>query len=117
MIELVAPDTVNTMPEATLDATGDHGQLSGDTITATTPSAGVFASLGAPGVDYDDVVQVLEDEGVSKFEASWVELLDTVDRAGSLTSKDPAHRTHERGSDHGQCQTPALEGPAPATQG
>ncbi|GAB2704830.1 transaldolase [Kitasatospora kifunensis] len=77
--ELVAPGTVNTMPEATLDATGDHGQITGDTITGAYADAkSVLDALAAAGVDYDDVVQVLEDEGVSKFEISWQELLDTV---------------------------------------
>ncbi|MDH6117211.1 transaldolase [Kitasatospora sp. GAS204B] len=77
--ELVAPGTVNTMPEATLDATGDHGQVTGDTITSAYQDAqAVLDALAAAGVDYDDVVQVLEDEGVQKFEASWQELLDTV---------------------------------------
>ncbi|MFF7634387.1 transaldolase [Kitasatospora sp. NPDC008050] len=77
--ELVAPGTVNTMPEATLNATGDHGQVTGDTITGAYADAqGVLDALAAAGVDYDDVVQVLEDEGVSKFEISWQELLDTV---------------------------------------
>ncbi|MCX4746250.1 transaldolase [Kitasatospora sp. NBC_01287] len=77
--ELVAPGTVNTMPEATLDATGDHGQVTGDTITVNYDDAqSVLDALAAAGVDYDDVVRVLEDEGVSKFEASWQELLDTV---------------------------------------
>ncbi|MDH6134502.1 transaldolase [Kitasatospora sp. MAA4] len=77
--ELVAPGTVNTMPEATLDATGDHGTITGDTITGNYADAqAVMDAIAAAGVDYDDVVQVLEDEGVSKFEVSWVELLDTV---------------------------------------
>ncbi|WP_329568463.1 transaldolase [Kitasatospora sp. NBC_01266] len=77
--ELVAPGTVNTMPEATLDATGDHGPVNGDTITGNYEDArAVLDALAAAGVDYDDVVQVLEDEGVQKFEASWQELLDTV---------------------------------------
>ncbi|MFI9271675.1 transaldolase [Kitasatospora sp. NPDC052896] len=77
--ELVAPGTVNTMPEATLDATGDHGEVTGDTVTGGYAEAkALLDALAAAGVDYDDVVQVLEDEGVSKFEVSWQELLDTV---------------------------------------
>ncbi|MFJ8044345.1 transaldolase [Kitasatospora sp. NPDC096147] len=77
--ELVAPGTVNTMPEATLDATGDHGVVTGDTITPNYADAqAVMDAIAAAGVDYDDVVQVLEDEGVQKFEQSWTELLDTV---------------------------------------
>ncbi|MEU1420562.1 MULTISPECIES: transaldolase [unclassified Kitasatospora] len=77
--ELVAPGTVNTMPEATLEATGDHGVITGGTIVANYADATeVMAAIAAAGVDYDDVVQVLEDEGVQKFEQSWNELLDTV---------------------------------------
>ena len=88
--ELVAPGTVNTMPEPTLDATAAHGQLHGDTIAGTyDASRNVFASLGALGVPYDDVVRVLEEEGVEKFATSWNELLDTVSRemsAGGSTT-------------------------------
>ncbi|MGA5819504.1 transaldolase [Kitasatospora sp. NPDC094028] len=77
--ELVAPGTVNTMPEATLDATGDHGVVTGNTIVPNYADAkAVLDAIAAAGVDYDDVVQVLEDEGVQKFEQSWQELLDTV---------------------------------------
>jgi transaldolase len=79
VVELVAADTVNTMPEATLKATADHGELRGDTIHGTyEESRALFAKLEELGVHYDDVVQVLEDEGVSKFEASWNELLGTI---------------------------------------
>ncbi|MED7949179.1 transaldolase [Streptomyces sp. BE20] len=77
--ELVAPGTVNTMPEATLEATGDHGVVTGGTIVPHYADAkAVMDAIAAAGVDYDDVVQVLEDEGVEKFEQSWNELLDTV---------------------------------------
>ncbi|GAB7180460.1 transaldolase [Kitasatospora sp. Ki12] len=77
--ELVAPGTVNTMPEATLDATGDHGVITGNTIVPNYADAkAALDAIAAAGVDYDDVVQVLEDEGVEKFEQSWNELLDTV---------------------------------------
>lgn len=77
--ELVAPGTVNTMPEATLDATDDHGVVTGGTIVPNYADAkAVMDAIAAAGVDYDDVVQVLEDEGVEKFEQSWNELLDTV---------------------------------------
>jgi len=79
VVELVAPDTVNTMPEATIKATADHGELHGDTIRGTyNASRKVFADLEKLGISYDDVVQVLEDEGVSKFAASWNELLETI---------------------------------------
>ncbi len=79
VVELVVDDTVNTMPEATINATADHGELHGDTVHGTyDASRKVFEDLEALGIGYDDVVQVLEDEGVAKFEASWIELLDTI---------------------------------------
>ncbi|GLU49445.1 transaldolase [Nocardiopsis ansamitocini] len=77
--ELVAPNTVNTMPEATLQATADHGEISGDTVRGTYAAARAdLDALAAAGVDLDDVVKVLEDEGVVKFEKSWEELLERV---------------------------------------
>ena len=80
--ELVAPGTVNTMPEKTLEATFDHGQIAGDAVTGTYAAAHkVFADLAAAGVDFADVTQVLEDEGVSKFIASWHDLQGTVKTA------------------------------------
>jgi transaldolase len=79
VVELVVADTVNTMPEATIKATADHGELRGDTVHGTyDASRKVLADLEQLGIGYDDVVQVLEDEGVAKFEASWNELLDTI---------------------------------------
>ena len=87
VVELVTKDTVNTMPEATLHATADHGVLRGDTIHGTyDESRAVFASLEALGISYDDVVQVLEDEGVSKFAASWTEMLASIQNELSLNS-------------------------------
>jgi len=87
VVELVAADTVNTMPEATMRATAGHGVLRGDTIHGTyEESRALFASLEALGVSYDDVVQVLEDEGVSKFDASWNEMLQQIKNELSLKS-------------------------------
>jgi len=75
--ELVAPNTVNTMPEKTIDAVADHGVVTGDTITGTASAAQeVFDNLTAVGIDLTDVFLVLESEGVEKYEASWKELLD-----------------------------------------
>jgi transaldolase len=75
--ELVAPHTVNTMPEKTLDAVADHGVVTGDTITGTgAASQATFDELSAVGIDLADVFKVLEDEGVEKFEKSWLELID-----------------------------------------
>jgi len=86
--ELIAPGTVNTMPEAVIFAFEDHGKVSGDTVTGNYESARqVLADLAALGIDYDDVVKVLEDEGVDKFEASWIELLDGVQKSLTAASK------------------------------
>ncbi|RKR74155.1 transaldolase [Frondihabitans australicus] len=82
VVELVAADVVNTMPEKTLEATFDHGVITGDTITGSYAAANeVMNAIAAVGVDYDDVVGVLESEGVDKFIVSWNELLDTVTAA------------------------------------
>jgi transaldolase len=79
VVELVADGIVNTMPEATLDAVADHGKLRGDTIRGTYEDAqAALDKLTEFGIEYDDVVQVLEDEGVQKFEDSWKQLLATV---------------------------------------
>jgi transaldolase len=79
VVELVAPDTVNTMPEATLHATAAHGKLHGNTAAGGYDEARqVFAELERLGIGYDDVVAVLEEEGVAKFEASWKELLGSL---------------------------------------
>ena len=79
VVELVAQGVVNTMPEKTLEATFDHGEIRGDTVTGSYAEAGaVLDALAAVGVDYDDVTAVLEREGVEKFAVSWNELLDTV---------------------------------------
>ena len=79
VVELVAPDTVNTMPEATILAVADHAELHGNAVRGTyEESRKVFEELADLGVGYEDVVTVLEEEGVSKFAASWQELLDTI---------------------------------------
>ncbi|KAA0084307.1 transaldolase [Mycolicibacterium sp. P9-64] len=75
--ELVAPNTVNTMPEKTMEAVADHGVVTGDTISGTAEAAqAVFDKLEAIGIDLTDVFLVLENEGVEKFEKSWQELID-----------------------------------------
>jgi transaldolase len=80
--ELVAAGTVNTMPEKTLQATFDHGVITGDTVTGNYADAhAVIDGLGRVGVDFADVTQVLEDEGVEKFIVSWHELQATVAKA------------------------------------
>ncbi|MGP4085235.1 transaldolase [Streptomyces sp. KR55] len=73
---LVAPGIVNTMPEGTLLATADHGEITGNTITGTYAQARAdLDAIAALGIRYDDVVQLLEDEGVAKFEQAWSDLM------------------------------------------
>jgi transaldolase len=77
--ELVVADVVNTMPQKTLEAFADHGEVTGDTVHGTYDAARqVIADLEAQGIKYDEVVELLEVEGVDKFEKSWNELLETV---------------------------------------
>ncbi|MFJ6075552.1 transaldolase [Streptomyces sp. NPDC093065] len=84
--ELVAPGSVNTMPEATLDAAADHGEIRGDTVTSGYAQARAdLAAVERLGVSYDEVVEQLEREGVAKFEAAWDDLLAAVTK--SLDSK------------------------------
>ncbi|WP_219471631.1 transaldolase [Nonomuraea rhizosphaerae] len=79
--QLVAPGTVNTMPEKTIDAAAAQADVTGDTVRPFYQDAwNVMAALKEAGVDYDDVVRVLEEEGVQKFEASWGELLESVSK-------------------------------------
>ncbi|TNM39624.1 transaldolase [Nocardioides albidus] len=78
--DLVVADTVNTMPEKTLQAFADHGEVEGDQVTGKADQAHeVFDRLSAAGVDLDDVFVVLETEGVDKFKVSWTELVETVE--------------------------------------
>ncbi len=80
--ELVAADTVNTMPEKTMEATFTHGDIRGDTITANYDDANAtLDALAALGISYDDVTALLEREGIEKFTVSWNDLLDTVSAA------------------------------------
>jgi transaldolase len=86
--ELVAPFTVNTMPEQTIDAVADHGVISGNTIAGTASAAqGVFDKLAAVGIDVADVFVVLENEGVEKFVDSWTELLEETQNQLSSAAK------------------------------
>jgi transaldolase len=77
--DLVVADTVNTMPEKTLKAFADHGEVEGDQVTGTEAQAqAVFDALEPVGIDISDVFRTVEDDGVSKFQGSWTELLDTI---------------------------------------
>jgi transaldolase len=79
VVELVAPNTVNTMPEATLNAVADHGVIRGNTIAGSYDDArSVLADLEALGIGYNDVIELLEIEGVQKFEDSYTQLAESV---------------------------------------
>jgi len=79
VIELIAPETVNTMPQATLDALIDHGFFRGNTVTGNYQSAiEVLEGLTTLGISLDQVTAALEIEGVKKFAQAWDELLTNV---------------------------------------
>ena len=79
---LVADNTVNTMPEATLDAVAAHGEITGDTVTSLyADSNKILDDIERLGISYVEVVDKLEIEGLSKFDISWEELLDIVQKA------------------------------------
>jgi transaldolase len=79
--DLVVANTVNTMPEKTLEAFADHGEVKGDLVTGKGEEAQeLFDQLDAVGIDLPDVFVVLETEGVDKFKKSWTELVETVEK-------------------------------------
>ena len=78
---LVAPNTVNTMPEATLNAVADHGEVTGNTIVPNYSESNNVLDAISVHVSYPEVVEKLEVEGLSKFDVSWEELLQTVREA------------------------------------
>jgi transaldolase len=91
---LVAPGVVNTMPEATLRAVADHGQVPADSIRGHYDQAQqLLGELQKAGIDYDDIMQGLEDDGVTKFDAAWQQLGDQL--AASLSAQ-PARQPRSR---------------------
>lgn len=79
VVELVAPNTVNTMPEKTLEALADHGEVRGDTVAETYHDANkLLDAIDSVGISYTEVVDLLEREGVDKFNVAWKELQQTV---------------------------------------
>jgi transaldolase len=77
--ELVGPDTVNTMPLETIEAFQDHGEVRGDTVLEGIPEAeALMQSLADAGVDYTDVVDTLEAEGIQKFADSFAQIAEGI---------------------------------------
>lgn len=90
MDSLIGPDTVNTLPEATLEAFADHGSLARtiDTVDAVVAADATWKSLASVGVDMDDVAQHIEHEGVELFRKSFDDLIATLTTsAATLKSK------------------------------
>ena len=82
VVELVAPNVVNTMPETTLQATHDHGVIRGNTVTGTYEEArSILQAIASQGVSYDDATLTLEKEGIARFVASYDQLARTVEEA------------------------------------
>ncbi len=79
---LAGPDTVNTMPAATLEATMDHAEVHNALQGGEDEARKFLEELGEAGIDYEDVVEVLEQEGVAKFAASFDELLQEIKDKG-----------------------------------
>ena len=85
--ELIGPETVNTMPEETIEAFQDHGEVALTLERDVDEAKRVFEQIAEAGVDYDDVVVTLEQEGVQKFSDSFAELLDGIEaKRGELVS-------------------------------
>ena len=76
--ELIGPHTVNTLPDATIEAFADHGTLARRVDADMDEADAVWKGLADVGVDMDDVAATLEREGVASFEKSFDELLDTL---------------------------------------
>ncbi|HQT77786.1 MAG TPA: transaldolase [Rhodopila sp.] len=111
--ELVAPDTVNTMPEATLHAVADHGEIRGDTIRGSYAAAhAVMDGLRRVGIDIAEVTKLLEEQGVAAFTKSWDELIgavtEKIEAAGAEVMPAGAVKP---ASSNGQKATPAAGAP------
>ena len=108
VVELAAPDTVKTMPAATLEAVADHGRPHGDAITGTYEAAReVFRDLEQIGIDFADVVKGLEEQGLVSFAKSWDELIASVtsqlEKAGAeVTTSGPVKPTGTNGQKYGE---------------
>jgi len=82
--ELIGPETVNTMPKETIEAFQDHGEVALTLEKALDEARKLFRDLAAAGVDYDDVTDTLEREGVQKFSDSFTELLEGIEAKRAL---------------------------------
>ena len=120
VVDLAAPDTVNTMPEATLQAVADHGKVRGNTIRGSYDASQIILDdLARLGVDMADVAETLETQGVASFAKSWDELIASVTRqienAGAKVM--PAGAVTPASSDGTQASAPAAAAPQQSAAG
>ena len=108
--ELIAPGTVNTMPEKTMMAYADHGSPGTPVQKAYDDAAAVMQAVADAGVDLDDVFRVLEEEGVQKFVDSWDELTEIGEGAAGGQEVTPAAAAGSA-ADHRTTRRPVLRGP------
>ena len=119
-VELAGPDTVNTMPEATLQAVVDHGKVQGDKVRGGYEAArAVLDGLSCVGVDMTEVADTLEAQGIASFATSWNELIASVtaqmEKAGALVM--PAGAVTPASGDGGQDAAPAAGAPRQSAGG
>jgi len=120
VVDLAAPDTVNTMPEATLQAVADHGKVRGDTIRGNYDAARmVLSDLARLGVDLADVAATLETQGIASFAKSWDELIASVIRQmeNAGTEVMPAGAVTPASGDGKQASAPAAAAPQHSAAG
>ncbi len=114
VVDLVAPDTVNTMPEATLQAVADHGQIHGDAVRGSYEVArAVLAELSRMGLDMEEIADTLEQQGVASFAKSWDELIASVTRQMEKSGAEvmPAGAVKPASGEEGQDLAPAAGAP------
>jgi transaldolase len=85
--ELVGPETVNTMPESTVEAVMDHAEIRPTLEEGVDEARQLFEDLEKAGVDYDDVVETLEREGVQKFSDPFDELMEEIKSKGGQLAR------------------------------
>jgi transaldolase len=113
--ELVAPDTVNTMPEATLLAVADHGEIRGDAVRGGYAAAhATLDALSRVGVNIDEVANTLEEQGIASFAKSWDELINSIteriEKAGAVVM--PAGAVGPAAGESGHATAPAAGTPS-----
>ena len=120
VVDLVAPDTVNTMPEATLQAVADHGRIRGNTIRGSYDAAQIILDdFARIGVDMPDVAATLENQGIASFAKSWDELIASVIKQLEMAGAEvmPAGAVTPASGDGGHAPAPAAAAPRQSSAG